>query len=102
MAQLGNRRATDSVRISLDWSGVDLADLNAGSIVVDSKSASVVITLPPAEILYIAVDGVASHVYNRSTDVFTRGDPTLERSARQVAEDILQTQALEGGILNDA
>jgi len=79
--------------------GVDLAGLGTAAIEVDEETASVTITLPPAEILYIAVDNDASHVYDRDTGLFTTADPNLERSARQVAEEVLQTQALEGGLL---
>lgn len=82
--------------------GVDLAGLGTDAIVVNEQAASVTITLPPAQILYIAVDNDATHVYDRDTGLFTRADPNLERSARQVAEEVLQTQALEGGLLVSA
>lgn len=82
--------------------GVDLAGLGENAITFDEETATVTITLPPAEILYIAVDNDASHVYDRDTGLFTRADPNLERSARQVAEEVLQTQALDGGLLLEA
>ncbi|HEY5651334.1 MAG TPA: DUF4230 domain-containing protein, partial [Acidimicrobiia bacterium] len=44
----------------------------------------------------------ATHVYNRDTGVFTKGDPDLERSARLAAEEVLLTQALDAGLLERA
>lgn len=82
--------------------GVDLSGIDDEAIAFDPVAGSVTITLPRAEILYIAVDNEASHVYDRDTGVFTRADPDLERSARQVAEEVLQTQALDDGLLREA
>jgi hypothetical protein len=41
-------------------------------------------------------------VIDRSTGVFTKGDPKLESDARQVAEKVLRTAAVEAGILDRA
>ena len=60
------------------------------------------IFLPEAEIQYIAVDNEATQVLDRSTGLFTQGDPRLETDARQVAEEVLLNQALETGIIDDA
>ncbi len=39
---------------------------------------------------------------DRSTGLFTKGDPRLETDARQVAEGALLDQALATGIIDDA
>jgi len=82
--------------------GVDLSELSASSFTVDQVSGTVVVTLPPAEIQYVAVDNEATQVIDRSTGLFTKGDPRLETDARRVAEDVLVTNALESGILEQA
>ena len=82
--------------------GVDLDDLSDEDILVDAEAGQVVVRLPSAEITYVAPDTEATHVYNRDTGVFTRGDPDLERSARLAAEELLVEQALESGLLERA
>lgn len=82
--------------------GVDLSTMSEDAIAFDEVAGTVTITLPRAEVLYIAVDNDASHVYDRDTGLFTRADPNLERSARQVAEEVLRQQALDEGLLQEA
>lgn len=82
--------------------GVDLTGVTDGDVDQDTETASIVIRLPAPEITYIAVDNEATHVYDRSTGVFTRGDPNLERAARLAAEEILVAEVLEQGILDEA
>ena len=82
--------------------GVDLSGLGAESFVVDQDAGVVTVYLPPAEIQYIAVDNEATQVLDRSTGLFTQGDPRLETDARRVAEDVLVDQALATGIIEDA
>jgi hypothetical protein len=82
--------------------GVDLSALGTESFVVDQEAGVVTVVLPPAEIQYIAVDNEATQVLDRSTGLFTQGDPRLETDARRVAEDVLVDQALATGIIEDA
>lgn len=82
--------------------GVDLDDLTDEDILVDAEEGRVVVRLPSAEITYVAPDTEATHVYNRDTGVFTRGNRDLERSARLAAEELLVEQALESGLLDRA
>jgi hypothetical protein len=70
--------------------------------VVNDVTGEVAVQLPAAAIQYVAVDNDATQVIDRSTGLFTKGDPRLETDARQVAEDVLVAQALESGILEQA
>lgn len=82
--------------------GVDLEKLSADDIFADPETGEAVVRLPAAEITYIAPDTEATHVYNRETGLFTKGNPDLERSARLAAEEVLLQQALDTGILDRA
>jgi len=77
--------------------GVDLSALDSDSFRVNQSTGVVTIVIP-----YIAVDNEATQVLDRSTGVFTKGDPRLETDARQVAEEVLSSQALATGILEAA
>lgn len=80
--------------------GVDLDAIGEGDLLVDE--GKVVLRLPPAKLTYVSVDNEATHVYNRDTGVFTKGNPDLERSARLAAEELLTAQAIKQGILQTA
>jgi hypothetical protein len=82
--------------------GVDLGAVRADDIYADPGTGKVVLTLPGAAITYVAVDTQASHVYDRDTGIFTKGDPDLERAARLAAEELLTRQALDAGLLEKA
>lgn len=82
--------------------GVDLEEVDEDDILADPETGEVVIRLPAADITYVAPDTEATHVYDRDTGVFTKGDPDLERSARLAAEELLVRQALESGLLDRA
>ncbi len=82
--------------------GVDLSKVQSGDVEADLVAGSIRIELPPAAITYVAVDNEATHVYNRDTGLFTRGDPNLERSARLAAEEVIVTETIENGLLTDA
>ena len=82
--------------------GVDLEQIADGDILADPDTGEAVIRLPAADITYVAPDTEATHVYNRETGIFTRGDPDLERAARLAAEEVLLKQALEAGLLDKA
>lgn len=82
--------------------GVDLASLTDDDIVSNRATGTVTLVLPAPAITYIAVDNEATHVYDRDTGVFTRGDPQLETEARRAAEEILVQQVLDQGLLEEA
>ncbi len=48
------------------------------------------------------LDNDKSYVYDRQTGLFTKGDPTLETQARQVAEQEILKAAIGDGILDHA
>lgn len=82
--------------------GVDLSALDSSSFDVNEESGVVTVRLPAADIQYVAVDNEATQVLDRSTGVFTKGDPRLETDARQVAESVLVEQARTSGIIEEA
>lgn len=82
--------------------GVDLDQLEDDDVFADPTTGRVIIRLPAAGITYVAVDNDRTHVYNRETGVFTKGDPDLERAARITAEDELVNQALADDLLGQA
>jgi len=82
--------------------GVDLSAITADSFDVNHETGVVTVRLPSPEIQYIAVDNGATQVIDRTTGLFTKGDPRLETDARQVAETVLLQQAESAGILQEA
>lgn len=82
--------------------GVDLSQLDSSSFDVNLETGEVTVRLPEAAIQYVAVDNDATQVLDRSTGLFTKGDPRLETDARNVAEDVLVDQALTSGIIDEA
>lgn len=81
--------------------GIDLGEVTVRSFEVDDEGV-VEVTIPSAEIQYIAVDNEATQILDRETGLFTGGDPRLETDARQVAEDVLAEAAIQEGILETA
>jgi hypothetical protein len=82
--------------------GIDFEGFDAESFEVDRESGTVTVRMPPAHITYVAMDNTQTQVIDRSTGVFTKGDPKLESDARQVAEKVLRNAAIEAGILDRA
>ncbi len=78
--------------------GVDLSKVAADDIRV-APDGSVVMILPAAELFVATLDNDLSYVYDRDTGIFTNADVNLETQARQVAEDEIESAALEDGIL---
>ena len=64
--------------------------------------ATVLIFLPPPEILYSRIDNEGTFVYERETGMLRRPDPDLETAARRLAEAQLVSWALERDILDKA
>lgn len=81
--------------------GVDLAQVSIRDVSVDPAGV-VEITIPAAEIQYVAVDNEATQILERDIGLLTKGDPRLESDARQVAQEVLVQSALEAGILEKA
>lgn len=76
--------------------GIDLSGLTESSVSV-SEEGAVVVTVPRAEIQYVAVDNEATTVLDRETGLFTKGDPQLETEARQIAESTLVNGSITSG-----
>jgi hypothetical protein len=81
--------------------GVDLSRLAKGDVSRE-EGGTVVVHLPPSEILVTRVDNTASRVINRQTGMFRRADPQLEGRARMYAEGAIRREALQKGILATA
>lgn len=82
--------------------GVDLSGVTVRDVSVDTEEGVVELVIPHAEIQYVAVDNEATQILDRTTGIFTRGDPRLETDARQIADEILRQSAIDGGILERA
>lgn len=81
--------------------GVDLTRLTIDDMqVVDPTT--VMLHLPPAEVLTVDLDNERSYVADRDTGLLTRADPELETLVRQTAEIEIEQAALERGILQAA
>ena len=80
--------------------GVDLARMGEDDIIV-TEDGTVVVTLPPAEILVVTLDNAKSYIYDRDTG-FIGMNPALETEARRAAEEEILNTALEDGILEMA
>jgi len=81
--------------------GVDISGLTPGDFSV-SEDGVVEVTIPSAEIQYVAVDNDATEVLDRDMGLFTKGDPQLEGEARRVAETVLVDAAIADGVLVQA
>ena len=80
--------------------GFDLGKVSKDDIV--SQGTMVKITLPPPEIFYTRIDNERTFVYERSTGLLVKPDPSLEGRARLLAEQALTDWAIERGIHNQA
>ncbi len=80
--------------------GVDLGRMGEGDVVI-ANEGTVVVTLPPAEVLVVVLDNQKSYVFDRDTG-WVGVNPALETDARQAAEEEILNAALEDGILEMA
>ena len=80
--------------------GFDLTRVTEDDIVV--IGTTVLILLPPPEILYSRIDNEKTFVYERETGLLRRPDQDLETEARRLAERQLVSWALERDILEKA
>jgi uncharacterized Ntn-hydrolase superfamily protein len=84
--------------------GVDLAGLQPGHVTVE-RNGNVVIRLPQARILNVAVDDTQTRVWDRNKTWWTPWVPyskDLEQRARIEGLATVRTAALEAGILGQA
>jgi hypothetical protein len=80
--------------------GVDLSQVQAGNVLIDGRS--VIVTVPPAELLSVSLDNSKTRVYSRITGLLVPADPNLESEVRGKAEADLRQSALDSGILTTA
>lgn len=82
--------------------GIDLQDVGPEDVTINDETNSIRLRLPSPTITSVQVDNEQTRVYDRDTGLFTRGDPDLERVARQIAEDEMVDAALQDGLLDRA
>ena len=78
--------------------GVDLSLLKTEDVHRE-PDGTVVVHLPPPQLLVSRLDNRATHVINRRTGVFRRADVGMEGRARQYAEQNIRNEAVHRGIL---
>jgi len=78
--------------------GVDLSLLKADDVHREADG-TIVVRLPPPQLLVSRLDNRASHVIERKTGVFRRADVGMEGRARQYAEQNIRNEAVRRGIL---
>jgi hypothetical protein len=78
--------------------GVDLSLLNPDDVHRE-PNGTIVVRLPPPQLLVSRLDNRASHVIDRRTGVFRRADIGMEGRARQYAEQNIRNEAVHRGIL---
>jgi len=78
--------------------GVDLSQLKRDDVHRE-PDGTIVVRLPPPQLLVSRLDNLASHVIQRRTGVFRRADIGMEGRARQYAEQNIRNEAVNRGIL---
>jgi hypothetical protein len=78
--------------------GVDLSTMKSEDVYREADG-TVVVHLPPPQVLISRIDNRATHVIDRRTGVFRRADVGMEGRARQYAEQNIRNEALRKGIL---
>lgn len=78
--------------------GMDLSLLQQTDVRRE-PNGTIVLKLPPSQILVSRVDNRETHVINRKTGFFRRADDQLEGRARQFAEQSIRNEAVRKGIL---
>jgi uncharacterized protein DUF4230 len=81
--------------------GIDLSQLQPRDAWRESDG-TIVLRLPPSQILVTRVDNKESRVLNRKTGLLRRADVDLESRARQHAEQAIRNEAVRKGILTMA
>jgi hypothetical protein len=80
--------------------GIDMSKVQAGDMQLQGGVLHV--QLPASEVFIATLDNDKSYVYDRQTGALTRGDQSLETTARQAAESEIRKAAIEDGILETA
>jgi hypothetical protein len=78
--------------------GVDLSIMKSEDVDREGDG-TIVVHLPPPQVLVSRIDNRATHVIDRRTGVFRRADVGMEGRARQYAEQNVRNEALRKGIL---
>lgn len=78
--------------------GVDLSILKPGDVWREADG-TIVMRLPPAQILVSRIDNRETRVLSRKTGVLRRSDKHLESRARQHAEQAVRNEAMKKGII---
>ena len=78
--------------------GVDLSDIRDGDVRRDA-GGTIVLRLPPPQVLVTRLDNRESRVISRKTGLLRRADMHLETRARQYAEGSIRSEAIRRGIL---
>jgi hypothetical protein len=97
-----NRLETASMRVvsvSTIRQTYDLIPNALAGDVYRQPDGTVVVHLPPPEVLLSRIDNRATHVIDRRTGVFRRADVGMEGRARQYAEQNIRNEGLRKGIL---
>jgi hypothetical protein len=80
--------------------GIDMGKMQPQDLQL--QNGKLLVRLPPPEIFVSTLDNDKSYVYDRQTGALTRGDQTLETTARQAAENEIRKAAEGDGILDVA
>ena len=80
--------------------GIDLSKLRSEDVRINGQFIQV--TLPASELFVTSIDNQRTRVYARSTGLLTSADQNLESETRARAQDQLQKDALNSGILDAA
>src|SRR5947199_4938126 len=78
--------------------GVDLSMMKPEDVYRE-QDGTVVVHLPPSQLLVSRIDNRATHVIDRRTGVFRRADGGLEPRARQYSEQNIRNEAIRKGLL---
>jgi hypothetical protein len=81
--------------------GIDLSAIQQRDVWREADG-TLVMRLPPPQILVSRIDNRESHVIARKTGVFRRADQGLEGRARQYAEQQIRREAMQKNILGQA
>src|ERR1051326_1299384 len=81
--------------------GFDFSQLTENDVTHDA-AGTVILHLPPPEILVTRLDNNATRVINRNTGILRREDTDMESRARAHVETMIRDEALKNGILKQA
>jgi len=81
--------------------GFDFSQLTENDVTHDA-TGTVILHLPPPQILVTRLDNNATRVINRNTGMLRREDPDMESRARAHVETMIRDEALKNGVLKQA